>query len=679
MKHFDLTKRLHWRANLSAILFAALCCFATSDGQLASAGPFNVTPVPDRKPLDMNRTYLVTPSDETPVPDEKPNFSRPVVSALLDFGTAPRPKPRPLRASGEEISPKNAALYREIFALQANGEWDKADAALNLLTDFELRGHVLFQRLMHPTKYRASFEELRGWMDMYADHPRADKVYKLALARMPADYKGHIPRPQNSIKHRPFLDILIERDNSYISYKHYTTADKRRIATLQRDINRLLSRGAPTRAYKILTEHDRITPLDPVEFDELQALIARSYMIAGKYRDARKLASKSALRSGNKVPIAGWVGGLVAWRQHDYKLASALFELTATSPYTSSWTKAAGAYWASRAHLRAGNVRDVSKWLKVAAEQPRTFYGLIATRALGYDFDFNWNVPAFTQEHAAQLSRNKAGSRAMALAAAGQYHLAEAELRQIDPKNNTKLEEALLSYAAQASLPSFSMRLAESTPHPNGGVFDAAFYPLSPWRPQSGYKVDRALINALIRQESRFDPYAENGRSGATGLMQLMPQTAKYVAKHASYNGITDRFTLRDPQVNLDIGQHYIETLMGQRAIDSELFSLAIAYNAGPGNLRRWKRQFADMNKDPLLFIESIPMSETRAFVERVMANYWIYRIRLSQPTPSLDSVAKGGWAQYVKLDNVREAAVPETKPYDNKTGRNSYAKISSR
>ena len=73
---------------------------------------------------------------------------------------------------------------------------------------------------------------------------------------------------------------------------------------------------------------------------------------------------------------------------------------------------------------------------------------------------------------------------------------------------------------------------------------------------------------------------------------------------------------------------------------------MMIAYNAGPGNLVRWKAGLKDVD-DPLLFIESIPSPETRAFVERVMVNYWIYRIRMGQETPSLDAVADSSQADY--------------------------------
>jgi hypothetical protein len=77
--------------------------------------------------------------------------------------------------------------------------------------------------------------------------------------------------------------------------------------------------------------------------------------------------------------------------------------------------------------------------------------------------------------------------------------------------------------------------------------------------------------------------------------------------------------------------------------------ALLVAYNAGPGNLAHWKQQYAETVSDPLLFIETLPLAETRAYVERVMANYWIYRIRQGQNPATLDAVAEGHGAPYVK------------------------------
>ena len=70
------------------------------------------------------------------------------------------------------------------------------------------------------------------------------------------------------------------------------------------------------------------------------------------------------------------------------------------------------------------------------------------------------------------------------------------------------------------------------------------------------------------------------------------------------------------------------------------------AYNGGPGNVARWDNTL-NASADPLLYIASIPLNETRDFVQRVLANYWMYQIRLGQPTPSLDQIAAHEWPRY--------------------------------
>ena len=133
--------------------------------------------------------------------------------------------------------------------------------------------------------------------------------------------------------------------------------------------------------------------------------------------------------------------------------------------------------------------------------------------------------------------------------------------------------------------------------------------------------------------------------------MQLMPTTANYVSGKDIYHQASGQYQLRDPSTNLEIGQSYIQNLLNHRAVGQDLLSLAVAYNAGPGNLSKWKAERAHI-EDPLLFIETIPYHETRAFVERVLSNYWIYRMRFGQDTPSLDDVAKGKWARYAAQEH---------------------------
>ena len=84
--------------------------------------------------------------------------------------------------------------------------------------------------------------------------------------------------------------------------------------------------------------------------------------------------------------------------------------------------------------------------------------------------------------------------------------------------------------------------------------------------------------------------------------------------------------------------------------IDGNLLYALAAYNAGPGNLQRWRAKI-DYADDPLLFIESLPSRETRAYIEHVLSNFWIYRLRLKQNVDSLDMLIGGSWPIYVSQD----------------------------
>jgi soluble lytic murein transglycosylase-like protein len=180
------------------------------------------------------------------------------------------------------------------------------------------------------------------------------------------------------------------------------------------------------------------------------------------------------------------------------------------------------------------------------------------------------------------------------------------------------------------------------------------------WQPKGGFAIDRALLFAMVRQESAFNVSADNA-SGAAGLMQLMPATARSVGG--------SRQDLHDPIVSLTLGQEYMRRLLADPSVNNNLFMMAIAYNAGPGMLAKWRA--ADMTSDPLLFVESLPKDETRNFVERVMANIWIYQERFGQATPSLDHVAAGGWPIYQSQDEFAAASSASPNGGQTDSGQN--------
>jgi soluble lytic murein transglycosylase-like protein len=337
-----------------------------------------------------------------------------------------------------------------------------------------------------------------------------------------------------------------------------------------------------------------------------------------------------------------WAAGLASWRGRDYGAAATHFAASYDN-VSDPWNKSAAAYWASRAELRAKHPTKVSAWLVKAAKQPRTFYGQLAMHALGADNDFDWRTPTFNGRHAEAVLATRTGKRALALLQVGQVNAAERELLVLQQNADDNLAEALLSLSQAARMPSLALRIGANTRILENKIITAALYPLPSWRPSAGFDVDRALLYAIMRQESGFNPGAVNPASGATGLMQLMPATARIVAgDQAAY--------VKDPVVSMEIGQRYLNKLTEDGNVGNDLLKVIASYNAGPGNLAKWI-DASEAKRDPLLFLETLPSDETRLFTQRVVAAYWIYRQRLGQEAPSLEAVASGDWPKYQRQD----------------------------
>lgn len=162
-------------------------------------------------------------------------------------------------------------------------------------------------------------------------------------------------------------------------------------------------------------------------------------------------------------------------------------------------------------------------------------------------------------------------------------------------------------------------------------------YTMLPDRLRRDVKGDAALIHAIILQESRFNSRAKSAM-GARGLMQLMPATARHI--DAGFKGAD---SLYNEAYNIRLGSQYVQRLAGLPSVQGQPHLLLAAYNGGPANLDKWlARMPVETRQDPLLTIESYPSSETRAFVERVMANMWVYeRILNDRTSPSLKSLAE--------------------------------------
>ena len=161
-------------------------------------------------------------------------------------------------------------------------------------------------------------------------------------------------------------------------------------------------------------------------------------------------------------------------------------------------------------------------------------------------------------------------------------------------------------------------------------------FPVPPYAPAEGYRVDHSLVLAFARIESRFQTGATSP-AGARGLMQIMPATARGL-------GVKDPSTLNDPSVALSVGQKYILQMLDRH--NGALLEIGGAYNAGPGAVDRWIATKAGRD-DALLFIESIPVFETRSYVKRLMLYHWLYQRRFNDQQHSLEQTAQGQWPVY--------------------------------
>lgn len=540
------------------------------------------------------------------------------------------------------LSERDIERYQRVFELQQQAQWDQADREIAKIDNPILMGHVQFQKLMHPTGYRSSYSELAAWMKRYADHPNAWRVYRLAKRRQG---KARAPRAPEKTR---YPGVTGQSALPKPPLPRRSRLERKAATTFLANVRRYVRRGTPERAEKRYWAMDARGLLVAHEKAEALERISASYYYEGDDFRAMKFAELGANYSREIVPQVDWIAGLAHWRQGNLEAAYRHFDALANSERAGDWLLSAGAYWAGRAALRLGNVAKATAHLKLSASYVETFYGLIANRQLGIEPEIDWSVPPLKQSAVDHLLKFPATRRAIALVEIGRDNVADEELRLLWGREGVGVQEDMLAFSTALNLPAIQYRLGRV-----GGTGDpapvATRYPMPNWEPAGGFSVDRAMIFAMVRKESDFRSRARS-RVGAGGLMQVMPATASYITNDRSLLRRASRNQLYEPEFNIALGQQYIEYLMATEYVQDNLLMALAAYNGGPGSLLTWRRE-VDFGVDPLLFIESISFYETRSYIERVMANLWLYRMRLGQPTPSLDTLASGAWPTLNYLD----------------------------
>jgi soluble lytic murein transglycosylase-like protein len=376
------------------------------------------------------------------------------------------------------------------------------------------------------------------------------------------------------------------------------------------------------------------------DIDRLAAYVATAYL--GEMRDkaALSLAEEIIARHAVSAAQCHWTAGLASYRLGQFENAAQHFEAVMANS-SAPRTYAAAAFWAGRSWTRTGQPERVLTLYERAAGEPDTFYGLLATRLLGRDMQSNFEEPSLDTVSFAGLMLEAPAHRAAALWQIGHTDAVEAELSRAFGQISPDLDPAFAALARNLGAPALELRAAE-TAAPS--IRLTSLYPVPPYQPQGGYALDQAVVLAFARQESRFEPSALS-KAGARGVMQIMPQTAVTITHDASLAG-RNKDRLNDPTYSITLGQNYLRDLLERQ--NGNLFSIAAAYNAGEGNLSKWQSLRAD-DTDPLLFIETIPLAETRDYIKRVMTNMWMYRLRLGEETAGLDDAASGAWPTYTQ------------------------------
>ena len=527
--------------------------------------------------------------------------------------------------------------YIKIFELQEICKFKIADKYIFQIQNKILIGHVLAQRYLHPKCYKSQYLELYHWLKKYNDLPQAKRIYRLAVKRMPKGYKS----PVKPSKAKGIIEEkLLKKDKKYKykSNKKLSKNQKKEKRKLINSIKSRVNRGWPTGAAKLLNQRDVNILLDQVEIDQQKELIAKGYFLFNKDKLAVKFADEAIKKSSKHVPYAYWTAGLASWRLNNFRKAAEYFSDFSISLKNDVWHQASGSFWAARAYAKINNYEEINFWLNRAASNPNSFYGIISSEILGIKNPIEWKFDKFKKKNN-KYSALPAFKRIQALIQIGLLSEIENEIIKINSIINKEIAMWSLDIAQNFDLAYTQLKIVGKLEKYGVKLPISYYYPTPIWKPRSEFSIEPALLYAFMHQESMFNKNAKSHR-GAVGLMQVMPSTAKFISSSKDVKRNNSNI-LKIPEINLEVGQEYIEYLLDLKMIDNNLIYLTAAYNGGPGNLQKWQEKTNYLD-DPLFFMESIPSRETRWFIEKVLTKYWIYNSKFGNQSNSLNLLAKG-------------------------------------
>jgi soluble lytic murein transglycosylase-like protein len=553
----------------------------------------------------------------------------PALAASTDMaGIATRTAANQTSDAPTQLGENDRARDRAIFAAIKSQRWADAKALVQGMDEKDpLRPVALSEIYLGKNSPRAELFDLLSLLNTASWLPEAEQLGRLAQKRG-AQTLPELPQIQKLV----WMGAAPRRE--YVA----TVKTDFAAQALGTQVLPLIKADNPAGA-EALVEATSGT-LSPEGLTEWRQRTAWSYYIENDDANARRVAGKALEGSagGDWRVQAHWTIGLAAWRQNDCRAAATAFGNVAALAGNADM-RSAGAYWAARSYMVCGEPAKVENLLRTAARAEETFYGLMARETLGMAPNPSALTARFGDEDWRALKNSPGARAAIALAEIGESGLADQALRRQAQIGGDAQYTALIRLSGALDMPATQLWLAHNGP---GGKQAGSFarFPAPRWKPDGGWRVDQSLVYAHALQESGFRADAISP-AGAMGLMQVRPGTAGDVA-----GGAVGAAQLYTPSTNMEYGQRYLEQLRDMSATGGLLPKVMAAYNAGPVPVERWNSQVRD-GGDPLLFIESLPYYETRAYVNIVMRNYWMYQIQAKGAADCLTGMAQGLWPRF--------------------------------
>ncbi len=395
--------------------------------------------------------------------------------------------------------------------------------------------------------------------------------------------------------------------------------------------------GNPGGARSLLADRGRFDrpPANPERLMELMVSLARGAENDGSSRQAYEIASKldDIYPAGTDVSTRSygerdeytnlaWLAGRIALRNGRPAEAIGLFERYGRAAQ-SAQTRAKGFYWAARAAGAAGQPDRVRTWLEQAAGSPDQFYGLLALERLGRTPPPPPPAPVATPAERAAFQNKPLVAAVRHLGANGRRSDQTQFVRALAAALDNERDRALAAELGQSiGRPDLAVWVAREARSSGQNFYTRAAFPSVSIPP--AYREHWAAAHGIMRQESSFDR-AVVSHAGARGMMQLMPGTAQIEARRLGVPYNLGRLT-EDADYNILLGSHHLTGLMEQ--FGNNLVLVAVAYNAGAGRVPQWIARNGDPRfggTDVVDWIENIPFSETRNYVQRVVENAMVY------------------------------------------------------